>query len=138
MEVIKNLTDYNLNFGNFLNESSFKLLRQVIDRKLLNAHESLAIIGSNNLNNNGTGLMCPFMLWNFFNSDEIESISRGFLTKALKVLQEVVLSPEKETLLCFEGYNLMGRLTNGLKQKIDEFWVSRPEIFKKKRRNILK
>lgn len=37
-----------LHSGHFLNKRSFKLIRHVIDRKLLTAHESLGIIKINN------------------------------------------------------------------------------------------
>lgn len=62
---------------------------------------------------------CPCILWNFFNSDQTEPYL-AFFQNALKVLQDAVLSLENEALLCFEGYDIIVRLTNKLKQRIDD------------------
>lgn len=62
---------------------------------------------------------CPSVLWNFFSSDDTEPYL-AFFQNALKVLHDAVLSLENETLLCFEGYHVMVRLTNKLKQRIDD------------------
>lgn len=64
---------------------------------------------------------CPSALWQFFNADETEPCL-AFYQNALKVLQDAVICLENETLMCFEGHEIMLEVSKKLRQRIeDEF-----------------
>nr|XP_049699481.1 uncharacterized protein LOC126055228 [Helicoverpa armigera] len=65
---------------------------------------------------------CPTALWQFFNSDETEPYLT-FYQNSLKVLQDAVLRLENETLLCFEGHEIMVELGKKLRQRIEDEFV---------------